>query len=80
MPDLVSPGVSVTVTDESFYAGAAQGTVPLFVVASASNKADPSTTNSTAAILVRSLFLLQPAESSLLAPSLSPSLSLLATI
>ena len=48
MPDLVSPGVSVTVTDESFYAGAAQGTVPLFVVASASNKADPSTTNSTA--------------------------------
>ena len=33
MPDLVSPGVSVTVTDESFYAGAAQGTVPLFVVA-----------------------------------------------
>ena len=48
MPDLVSPGVSVTVTDESFYAGAAQGTVPLFVVASAQDKADPSTTNSTA--------------------------------
>jgi len=48
MPDLVSPGVAVTVTDESFYAGAAQGTVPLFVVASASNKADPSSTGSTA--------------------------------
>tara|TARA_B100001121_G_scaffold82359_1_gene72943 strand:- start:4000 stop:7062 length:3063 start_codon:yes stop_codon:yes gene_type:complete len=48
MPDLVSPGVSVTVTDESFYAGASQGTVPLFVVASAKDKADPSTTNSTA--------------------------------
>lgn len=48
MPDLVSPGVSVTVTDESFYAGAAQGTVPLFVVASAQNKADPSSTGSTA--------------------------------
>ena len=48
MPDLVSPGVSVTVTDESFYAGAAQGTVPLFVVASAQDKADPSSTGSTA--------------------------------
>ena len=48
MPDLVSPGVSVTVTDESFYAGASQGTVPLFVVASAQDKADPSTTGATA--------------------------------
>ena len=48
MPDLVSPGVSVTVTDESFYAGSAQGTVPLFVVASAQDKADPSSTGSTA--------------------------------
>ena len=48
MPDLVSPGVAVTVTDESFYAGAAQGTVPLFVVASAQDKADPSSTGSTA--------------------------------
>ena len=48
MPDLVSPGVSVTVTDESFYAGAAQGTVPLFVVASAQDKADPSQTGYTA--------------------------------
>ena len=48
MPDLVSPGVSVTVTDESFYAGASQGTVPLFVVASAQDKADPSSTGSTA--------------------------------
>ena len=48
MPDLVSPGVSVTVTDESFYAGAAQGTVPLFVVASAQDKADPSQSGATA--------------------------------
>ena len=48
MPDLVSPGISVTVTDESFYAGAGIGTVPLFVVATAENKTDPSTSNSTA--------------------------------
>ena len=49
MPDLVSPGISVSVTDESFYAGAGTGTIPLFVVATAQDKADPSTTNGTAA-------------------------------
>ena len=48
MPDLISPGISVSVTDESFYAGAGQGTVPLFVVATAENKTDPSTISSTA--------------------------------
>ena len=48
MPDLISPGISVSVTDESFYAGAGQGTVPLFVVATAENKSDPSTSNTTA--------------------------------
>ena len=33
MPTLVSPGVSVTVSDESQYAAATQGTLPLLVVA-----------------------------------------------
>ena len=45
MPTLVSPGVSVSVTDESMYAPAGQGTVPLVVVATAENKTDPSTSN-----------------------------------
>jgi hypothetical protein len=34
----ISPGVSVTVTDESFYAPAGAGTVPLIVIATAQNK------------------------------------------
>ena len=38
MATLVSPGVSVSVTDESFYATAGQGTVPLLLIATASNK------------------------------------------
>jgi len=38
---LLSPGVSVTVTDESFYNTAGQGTVPLILIATASNKASP---------------------------------------
>lgn len=38
MATLVSPGVSVTITDESFYASAGQGTVPLVVLATAENK------------------------------------------
>ena len=38
MAQLSSPGVSVTVIDESFYTPAAPGTVPLIVVASAENK------------------------------------------
>ena len=41
MPTLVSPGVSVSVTDESMYAPAGQGTVPLVVVATSENKTDP---------------------------------------
>ena len=40
MAILNSPGVSVTVIDESFYTPAAPGTVPLVVVASAANKAN----------------------------------------
>jgi phage tail sheath protein FI len=39
MPTLVSPGVSVTVTDESFFIPASAPTVPLFFVATADEKA-----------------------------------------
>ena len=38
---LVSPGVSVSVTDESFYAPAGTGTVPLIVIATAQDKSSP---------------------------------------
>lgn len=44
MATLSSPGVSVTVTDESFYAPAEPGTVPLLVVATAENKLNGSGT------------------------------------
>lgn len=42
MANLVSPGVSVTVTDESFFIPASASTVPLIFVASASEKAQPT--------------------------------------
>ena len=42
MATLVSPGVAVTVSDESQYAAATQGTLPLLVIATASNKSDAS--------------------------------------
>ena len=42
MATLVSPGVSVMVSDESQYVAATQGTLPLVVVATASNKTDGS--------------------------------------
>lgn len=42
MATLVSPGVSVTVIDESFYIPAAAPTVPLFFVATESNKLQPN--------------------------------------
>lgn len=41
MATLVSPGVSVTIIDESQYAGAGPGTVPLFIIATHSNKPLP---------------------------------------
>lgn len=44
MATLVSPGVSVTVTDESFYASAGQGTVPLIFIATRENKLTPDGT------------------------------------
>ncbi len=41
MAILVSPGVSVTVTDESQYASAGTGTIPLIAIATAANKFVP---------------------------------------
>ena len=41
MATLVSPGVSVSVTDESFYAPAGTGTVPLIIIATAQDKSSP---------------------------------------
>ena len=57
MPTLVSPGVSVSVIDESFYGSAGSGTVPLVVLATGKDKTHPSgtgtasgTTGTTAAL------------------------------
>ena len=44
MPTLVSPGVSVSVIDESAYASAGNGTVPLIAIATRSNKTAPDGT------------------------------------
>jgi hypothetical protein len=44
MAQLSSPGVSVSVIDESFYTPAAAGTVPLIIVASAENKMNSAST------------------------------------
>ena len=41
MATLVSPGVSVSVTDESFYAPAGAGSVPLIVIATSQDKTAP---------------------------------------
>lgn len=41
MATLVSPGVSVSITDESFYAPAGTGTVPLIIIATAEDKSTP---------------------------------------
>jgi hypothetical protein len=46
---LVSPGVQVTVIDESFYTPAAPGTTPLIVVATATNKVNGSGTGTATA-------------------------------
>lgn len=42
MPSLVSPGVSVTIVDESFYIPAAAPTVPLFFIATQAGKTQPN--------------------------------------
>lgn len=39
---LLSPGVEVTIIDESFYESSAPGSIPLIVVATAENKSTPS--------------------------------------
>jgi len=41
MAELVSPGVSISVSDESFYASAGSGTVPLIIIATAQDKSSP---------------------------------------
>ena len=41
MATLVSPGVSVSVSDESFYSPAGTGSVPLIVIATAQDKSSP---------------------------------------
>ena len=41
MATLISPGVSISVSDESFYAAAGAGSVPLIVIATAQDKKAP---------------------------------------
>ena len=48
MATLVSPGVSISVSDESFYAPAGAGTVPLIVIATAQDKTAPDGTSTSA--------------------------------
>ena len=48
MATLVSPGVSVSVTDESFYAPAGTGTVPLIIIATAQDKSTPDNSGTAA--------------------------------
>ena len=48
MAELVSPGVSISVTDESFYAAAGTGTVPLLVIATAQDKSSSDGTGTAA--------------------------------
>lgn len=54
MATLVSPGVSVTVVNESFYATAGNGTVPLVVIATAENKFQPGSSTALASGTVKS--------------------------
>jgi hypothetical protein len=51
MAQLSSPGVSVTVIDESFYTPAAPGTVPLIIVASEESKQNSASTGTAAGTL-----------------------------
>ena len=48
MAELVSPGVSISVNDESFYAAAGAGTVPLIIIATAQDKTSPDGTGTAA--------------------------------
>jgi hypothetical protein len=61
MATIVSPGVSVTVTDESFYSSAGPGTVPMIFIATKQDKATPDGTavaSGTTAASADSLFLI----------------------
>ena len=55
MATLQSPGVSVTVIDESFYTPAEPGTTPLIVVASAANKTNAAGTATAAGTLAANI-------------------------
>ena len=44
MANLVSPGIQVSVTDESVYGPAGAGTVPMLFIATGSDKTDPTGT------------------------------------
>ena len=48
MATLISPGVSISVSDESFYAAAGAGSVPLMVIATAQDKKGPDGTSTAA--------------------------------
>ena len=48
---LISPGIEVTVVDESQYASTAVGTVPMLVIATAQDKANPTTGGTAAGTL-----------------------------
>lgn len=54
MATLTSPGVSVTITNESFFATAGEGTVPLVVIATAQDKLQPGSTTALASGTVKS--------------------------
>jgi hypothetical protein len=49
MATLVSPGVSVTVTDESQYGASGPGTIPLIIIATQANKLQPGSSTAIAA-------------------------------
>lgn len=54
MATLVSPGVSVTLENESFYATAGVGTVPLIVIATAEDKFQPGSSTALASGTIKS--------------------------
>jgi hypothetical protein len=53
MANLVSPGVQVTITDESVYGPTGTGTVPMLFIATGQDKVDPTGTTTTAAQTVK---------------------------
>jgi len=53
MANLVSPGVQVTITDESVYGPTGTGTVPMLFIATGQDKVDPTGTTAIAAQTVK---------------------------